>query len=265
MKTLGLPVLLTLFFAAMRLLGQAQPDPKAPAFDVASIKPTSDDDLRFVFHIEPDGTVSASGITLKRLLMTASNVQGFRIVGGPDWVAAKRWNVQAKHTGMASLDAIRSMLRGLCEERFQLHTRGETQSLPVYELVVDRKGLVIPRPREPNATTTVRAVPGSLRLTNATSATFASQLSYSVARPVIDKTNLRGTFDFALEWTPIPGEDGGPTTAGLPPAEGEATPTTLGGASIFTAIREQLGLRLNPARGPVDVLVIDHVERPTPD
>lgn len=235
------------------------------AFDVASIKPTTNDDLRFTFRIEPDGTLSASGITLKRLLMTADNVQGFRILGGPDWVASTRWDVQAKHTGIVSAAQIQHMLRTLCEERFQLRTHRDTRNLPVYDLVPDRNGPRVPRTRDADATRTVQVVAGSLRLTNATSATFASQLSYSLARPVIDKTKLSGAFDFALQWTPVPGEDGGPTTAGLTPSAGEPPPTTLEGASIFTAIREQLGLRLNATRGPVDVLVIDHVEKPSAD
>jgi uncharacterized protein (TIGR03435 family) len=173
--------------------------------------------------------------------------------------------VQAKHEGLASPEEIRQMLRTLLEERFQLRTHDDRRNLPVYALAIDRGGLKVPRARDVNARPTVRAVPGSLGLTNATSATFASQLSYSLARPVIDQTNLSGTFDFALEWTPLPGEDGGPATAGLPPAANEPPPTASEGASIFTAIREQLGLRLNPARGAVEVLVIDRVERPTPD
>ena len=239
--------------------------PTPLAFDVTSVKPTSADDLRFAFRIEPDGTVFASGITLKRLVMTAYGLQGFRIVGGPDWTASARWNVQAKHQGIASLDQIHDMLRTLLEERFQLHTHQETRNLPVYVLVVDRNGPKVPRTQDVSAKPTVQAVPGSVRLTNATSATFASQLSYSVARPVIDETRLSGTFDFALMWTPLPNEDGVPTTAGLPAGVSEQASAIGEGASIFTAIREQLGLRLNATRGPVDVLVIDHVKKPTPD
>jgi uncharacterized protein (TIGR03435 family) len=110
----------------------------------------------------------------------------------------------------------------------------------------------------------VRTGLGLVELTNATAATFASQLSYAVARPVIDRTQLSGRFDFRLEWTPQPGEDGGPTTAGLPPAVIAPIPDS-NGPSIFTALREQLGLRLKTTRAPVDVLVVDHVELAAPD
>lgn len=82
---------------------------------------------------------------------------------------------------------------------------------------------------------------------------------------MIDKTTLSGHFDFALEWTPLAGEDGGRTTAGLPPGTNASPPSALEGPSIFTALHEQLGLRMKSARRAVDVIVVDHVERPTPD
>jgi uncharacterized protein (TIGR03435 family) len=135
----------------------------------------------------------------------------------------------------------------------------------VYELAVEPGGATVPMTKDPDVKSTVRVMPGSLQLTNATSATFASQLSYAVARSVIDQTNLRGHFDFALEWTPFAGEDGGPTTAGLPPGIDDRAPGAPQGVAIFTALREQLGLRLKNARASVDVIVIDHVERPTQD
>lgn len=152
------------------------------------------------------------------------------------------------------------MLRALLEERFLLRTHTEVRQLPVYELVVDRKGPKLPAARE--AAPKVQVAPGSIRLTNAASATFASQLSYALGQPVIDKTALSGKFDFALQWTPDPGENGGPTTAGLPPGTQEPPPSNSDGPSIFTAIREQLGLVLKSSRGPVEVIAIDSVQKP---
>jgi uncharacterized protein (TIGR03435 family) len=108
------------------------------------------------------------------------------------------------------------MLRTLLEDRFQVRAHSARRPLSVYELGVDRKGSKLRRSGvETNPV--VRVSAGSIQLTKATPATFASQLSYALARPVVDKTNLKGEFDFALEWTPETGEDGGPTTAGLPP------------------------------------------------
>jgi uncharacterized protein (TIGR03435 family) len=249
------------------LAGYGQQGAERPRYEVASIKPNTSDDLRLAFQIEPGGTVAARGITLKRLMMTAYNVQGFRIVGGPGWVASRRWDLQAKHDDVASPDQIREMLRTLLAERFQLRSHSEIRKMPVYELVVDRKGSKLPTTKNSETRPTVRVTAGSIQLTNATPATFASQLSYALAQPVINKTSLSGQFDFALEWTPEPGEDGGPTTAGLPPGTSEhsgLTPDGIdhAGPSIFTAIREQLGLRLKSARGPAEVVVIDDAQMP---
>lgn len=240
-----------------------EPGEEPPKYEVASIRQNSDSDFRFAFRIEPDGTLAATGITLRRLMMTAYNVQGFRIVGGPAWVASRRWDLQAKPSRAASSDQIRPMLRALLEDRFQLHSHSEKQTMPVYELSVDRKGSKLQKVKKGETKPEVRVSPGSIQLTKATAATFASQLSYAVGRPVIDKTSLSGEFDFALEWTPEPGEDGGPTGAGLPLGTREQPASTPDGPSIFTAIPEQLGLRLKSGRGPVEAIVIDGVQMPS--
>jgi uncharacterized protein (TIGR03435 family) len=245
------------------LAGHAQTRVESPKYEVASIQPNTDDDIRFAFQIEPRGPLTATGITLKRLMMTAYNVQGFRIVGGPDWVGSRRWDVQAKPDRAVSAGEIRPMLRELLESRFRLRSHSEKRRLPVYELTVDRKGSKIHPIKDSEAKADVRVGAGSIRLTKATVTTFASQLSYALGRPVIDKTGLSGQFDLALEWTPEPGEDGGPASAGVPPRANDQAAPPRDGPSIFTAITEQMGLRLKSARGLVDVVVIDAVEMPT--
>ena len=237
----------------------------APAkYEVSSIKPNSDSDVSYRFRIEPDGTLYATGITLRRLMMTAYNVQGFRFIGGPRWMCAERWDVQAK-PGPAALNTkeIRPMLRALLEDRFQLRVHSETRSMPIYELKVAPKGPKLHRVEDSNTKLDIRTGNGLIRFTKATVSTFASQLSYALDRPVLDKTGISGEFSFALEWTPFPGEDGGPTTSGLPPGAAEQLASSPGGPSIFTAIEEQLGLRLKSGRGPVEVLVIDSAQTPT--
>jgi uncharacterized protein (TIGR03435 family) len=245
------------------LVGYGQSGVEPPKYEVASIKPNTDLDFRFAFRIESSGRLAATGITLKRLMMTAYNVQDFRIVGGPDWMVSRRWDVQAKPDRVVSPEQIRPMLRALLENRFQLRSHSEKRQLPVYELSVDRKGSKVQRVKDSETKADVRVGAGLIQLTKATAATFASQLSYALGRPVIDKTMLSGEFDFALEWTPEPGEDGGPTTAGLPPGTSDQPASTSDGPSIFTAIPEQLGLRLKSGRGPVEVIVIDDVRMPT--
>jgi len=253
------PAILLLTIA---LVGYGQTSTTSPKYEEASIKANTDGGFRFAFQIDPGGTLAATGITLKRLMMTAYNVHGFRIVGGPDWVDSRRWNVQAKHDGAASPDQIHKMLRSLLENRFQLHTHSETREMPIYELSIGGNGSKVPR-TENGAKHDVRARAGSIQITNEMSATFASQLSYALGTPVLDKTGLRGEFDFTLRWTPKPGEDGGPTGSGLPPGTPEEPAPTPDGPSIFTAIQEQLGLRLQSARASVEVIVIDRVESPS--
>ena len=250
-----------LLVTALAGYGQLKPEP--PKYEVSSIKPNADSDFRFAFRIQPDGSLAATGITLKRLLMTAYNVQGFRIVGGPDWVASSRWDLQAKPNRAASSDDVRQMLRALLEDRFRLRSHAESRRMPVYELTVDGKGSKLQRVKDAETQSAVRVAAGSIQLTTATAATFASQLSYALGQPVIDKTGLSGEFDFALQWTPETGEDGGPTTAGLPPGARDQPASTADGPSIFTAIPAQLGLRLKSGRGPVDVIVIEAAQMPT--
>jgi uncharacterized protein (TIGR03435 family) len=258
---MAIRIAILLLMTALVSYGQQGTD--SPKYDVASIKANIDSDFPYTFRIEPDGTLSATGITLQRLMMTAYNVQGFRIAGGPGWVTSRRWDMQAKPYPAASPDQVRPMLRTLLEERFQLRSHSETRSMSVYELVVDSKGSKLRKAKDTVANPTVRAAAGSIELTKATSATFASQLSYALAQPVIDKTSLSGNFDFALKWTPQPGEDGGPATAGLPPGTRPQPASTQDGPSIFTAIREQLGLRLKSGRALVEVVAIDGVQMPT--
>jgi uncharacterized protein (TIGR03435 family) len=255
------PAILLLF----TLAGYAQQAADPPRYDVSSIKPNTGADFRYTFHIERDGTIIATGITLRRLMMTAY-VAGYKILGGPDWVSSKRWDVQAKANRTPLNNAENTqMLRALLADRFQLRTHSEKRNRPVYELTVARKGPVLQRVEDSNIKLDIRTGNGLIRFTKATVATFASQLSYALGRAVIDKTGILGEFSFDLEWTPVPGEDGGPTSSGLPPGTPVEPPPTLDGPSIFTAIEQQLGLRLKSARGPVEVLVIDGAQLPTGD
>ena len=106
---------------------------------------------------------------------------------------------------------------------------------------------------------------GQLSGQAATTGTLAKTLSDQIGRTVIDKTGLTGEFDFKLEWTPDPGQMNSMTPPPGPPGAPQANPPDVSGPSLFTAVQEQLGLKLESARGSVDVLVIEHVDRPTPD
>jgi uncharacterized protein (TIGR03435 family) len=200
------------------------------------------------------------------------------IEGGPDWVRSDSdtYAITARASGPASQAIMRGpMLRALLEERFHLKVRRETREGPVYELTVAKGGVKMRRtlegscvPRDPNLypqppkaldgkpwcptinyRSSMQTMTGIIDAIGATSAEMAPYLSTG-GRKVIDKTGLDGRFDFHLEYA----RDGGPPPADPDPANA--------GPSIFTAVREQLGLKLESSKGPVPFLVIEHVERP---
>jgi uncharacterized protein (TIGR03435 family) len=153
----------------------------------------------------------------------------------------------------------------LLEDRFQLKVLSETKEMPVFALVVATSGSkLIPHAGE--------AIPygqrfrlglGLYSVKQGNIAMFVTELTRQLWRPVIDKTDLKGEYDFTLEWTPQPGQ-GGPESLGLPPQPLEsAPPVNPDGPTIFSALQEQLGLRLDSQKGSVEVIVIERVEKPS--
>jgi hypothetical protein len=162
-------------------------------------------------------------------IMFAYGVAGYRISGAPNWVGVERWDIEAKTDGVQErlpLAPSEALLRRLFEDRFQLRTRRETKKMPVYALRI------------------------------------AGQLTLYLDRPVLDRTAIQGDYDFTLKWTPAPNESS-PQAMGLAPRAEPQGPADSNGPSIFTALQEQLGLKLESTKGPVDILVIDRVERPS--
>ncbi len=243
-----------------------------PEFAVASIKPNKTNCC--VSGGVGNGGSSNTDVTLKMLIATAYRVQEFQIYGGPGWIGSDRFDVEAKaENPKADFDELRLMLQSLLEDRFRLKLHRETKESPVYALVAAKGGPKIKLsadqasssdvngPSPPGATGpnhgAFRFGPGSMIGNAVTLGLFTRLLSQRLDRLVIDRTNLGGRFDIQLQWTPGIGES--PVDPGgnaIPPADPSRP-------SIFTAIQEQLGLRFEPAKGPVEVLVIDHVEQPT--
>jgi uncharacterized protein (TIGR03435 family) len=207
-----------------------------------------------------------------------------RILGGPEWIGSECYDINAKSNTEFRLSPngpdpqLILMVRSLLQERFKLRTHGETRELPVYELVLarpDRRlgpemrtpaadcdaaiAAGIPPPRQPGEPPPCGLMGGPARTIagGATMQQLAGNLSNRVERLVVDKTGLAGRFAFTLTWTPdrIPTEAPPP---GIPPIDPN-------GPSIFTALQEQLGLKLERAKAPLDVIVIDSVEHPTAD
>ena len=149
------------------------------------------------------------------------------------------------------------MLQALMKDRFQLKVHKETKEMPVYELVVEKNGpKLVP---STSAEQQFRPGNGSLTIKKGGMAALAAWLSRDLGRVVIDKTSLGGEYDYKLEWTSDPGE-GGPESIGQPP-EAPRPHVDTNGPSIFTALQEQLGLKLEPRKFPIQTVVVDHVER----
>jgi uncharacterized protein (TIGR03435 family) len=225
--------------------------PAAPAFEVASIKP-SDPATRVAIRRSGHQLVT-TGTSLEFLITWAYDVHSERLQNKPKWLDAVRYDVIA-NAPLGPLPAkpgepgtLQKMMQALLAERFKLALHRETRQLPVYALVVAKGGpLVKPGPAPESMGQNPFQMPGRGRLngTQVSAAMLANVLSGQLGRTVRDETGLAGVFDFRLEWTP----DTTSPDAGSRP-------------SIFTALQEQLGLRLQARKGMEEVLVIDHIER----
>jgi uncharacterized protein (TIGR03435 family) len=248
--------LVVLAFAALfapRWIALAQ-EPQRPVFEVASVKPSQSDE-RPRLGVSPGGRLNVTNATLKYLIQFAYTVQDYQISGGPPWMRSARYDIAAKFDPLSSRspdprinrahDAL--MMQTLLADRFQLKLRLETKVLPRYTLVRARNRPKLRDNGKPAQLTDVRISGGTGRIAaqKATMPLFAEVLSQALGRLVLNETELNGNYDFSLEWSP----DAQP--------DFDAT-----GPSIFTALQEQLGLKLESNKGPVEMLVIDHAERP---
>jgi uncharacterized protein (TIGR03435 family) len=270
-----------ILLTAVGLFGQSSTPPLT--FEVASIKPSGTADRRFMIQIQPGGGLRTSGSTLQMLITMAYDVREFQISGGPGWINTDRYDIVAKaeRSGGAENppgeprtmtdeqrktvgDQMRERLRALLAERFQLRIHRESKEQSVYALVVAKGGPKLQESQTKEGT----ATHGMLRMGRGE---FAGQgvqlegltmiLSRELGRTVVDRTGLKGNFDFKLTWTPDPGQSAGPPGGGPPPGVDAPPPPDPNGPSVFTALQEQLGLRLESQKGPVEMLVIDHVEK----
>jgi uncharacterized protein (TIGR03435 family) len=271
-----------------RIHAQSSPAPAAPAFEVASVKSNKSGDQRTMIQMPPGGRYTATNIPLRLLLRQAYEVQEFQIVGGPNWLASDRFDIIAKAPdGTTGPEQMRLMLRALLADRFKLVAHTETREMPIYSLVLAREDGKLgpklsaakvdcdarfsaarrggPPPEFPapgqQAECAFMMAPGSMNVGGMPMLELARALSPAVGRIVIDKTGLNGRYDFQMTYTPE-GRGFGP---GPGPGGAEPPPADPNTPSLFTALQEQLGLKLESARGPVDVVVIDRVEQPTED
>lgn len=265
-----------------------QPAATRPEFEVASIKPAAADQRGMFIRPGANGGITINNMPLKELIVIAWRIQPFQISGGPSWIESARYDIIAKPEGQRKRSDIPLMLQTLLEDRFQLKIRKETKELPIYALVVARKdGKLGPQlvpskdgscapfdPSKPPPPTDPKSPPklgcGGMMMgpdrINAVGADIAQLqpiLSRTLGRTVIDKTGLTGKFDITAHWTPDQAQLQLMMPPGGPPPGMPAPQFDPNGPSIFTALEEQLGLKLESQKGPVDILVIDHIERPS--
>jgi len=259
------------------VLAFAQDAPKA--FEVVSIKPNAANDNRIMIRMAPGGRFNANGATLKMLVGQAFNMRDFQITGGPGWIGSDRFDIDAKGPeGMPDRvppEVLRPMLKSMIEDRFQLKYHTETKELPVYVLTQMKGGHkmkvveeVAPTPgvggpgpggRAPQRIMMGR---GQFKGESVPMSMLVQQISQVLGRTVIDNTGLPGTYEVDLQWTPEPGHGGG--GPGGPPASADAVAgADTSGPTIYTALREKLGLKLDSQKGPVEIMVIDSVAKPT--
>lgn len=260
---------------ALRLRAQSSSSTamSSPSFDVASVKPSHSGGL--ILRVTPDGF--SGHLPVKILIMYAYNVMNFQISGGTGWIDSERYDIEAK-IDEATISALkklpweeesdqrRRMMQSLLAERFKLKVSHSSKELPIYALVVAKNGPKLTKSaaspavsgnRDPNHTMSIRS--GEITATRIPMSEFAEQLARHVGRNVVDKTGLEGIYDFTLHWTPEPqGLAAGPPDSQLP-----AAPLDSSGPSIFIALQEQLGLKLESQKGPVETLIIESVERPS--
>lgn len=272
---------------------EAQAD--KPKFEVASVRENTNDDGKVMFGIQPGGRFNTVNAPLWDLIRMAYGVQRTQLIGAPDWTETARYDIVAKADTEIQgagpggpVGPLNFMLQDLLEDRFKLRAHRETREMPVYALKLARSDGKLGDSLKPSAVDCaamrgrgrggrmagpppgppapgerlqcgMRVAPNQVLAGGIPLSQLTVLLSQFTQRVVVDRTGLNGSFDIDLSFTPERMPQG-PPPPGAPPLNIDPN-----GPSLFTALQEQLGLKLESEKAPVEVLVIDHVERPSPD
>jgi uncharacterized protein (TIGR03435 family) len=255
------------------------------AFEVASVKSNHSGNDRSVFHYTSE-RLTATDMTTKDLIQLAYFAQDFQLPKGPEWINSARYDIDAKVPDpiaeklrklnqVQQADPIGLMLQSLLADRFKLKVRHVTKEMPVYALVVAKGGsrltqttVTPPDPSGSNPQGPPRnGINGRGEITGngMPVSGLAAILSHQLGRMVLDRTGLKGNYDLKLQWTPDEIQPLSVSDGSRTPTSPNSPPLDSSRPSIFTALQDQLGLRLESIKGPVDVLVIDHIEEPSPN
>ncbi len=233
-----------------------------PSFDVATVKPSKPDTPGKMFRMQAN-KFSTVNTTLADLIKDAYGVQDKQIVGAPEWVFTEKYDLagQPDVPGQPNQEQLRIMIKKLLADRFQLKFHKDQKEMPAYVLTVAKGGPKMKKSEaDPNAGggRLFRGL-GVLTFTNSSMVDFCDLMQAAVLdRPVVDHTNLPGKWDFLLKWTPDESQFGGMGIKVPPPTDSPDAPPPL-----FTALQEQIGLKLDAEKAQVPVLIVDHVEKPS--
>jgi len=264
--------------------------PQESRFEVVSIKRNTGGGGRSMMSVEPSGRVSVRNLPVQHVIVRAYGIQPFQITGGADWVQSERYDIDAKapEGAVVTADAVNVMLRTMLADRFNLKMRRETRESAIFELVLARsdrrfgeklrqtsadcvanrnrgteRGSAAPNaaligPGDPIPCGIVMSGGNRIAAGGQTMTRFATMLTPLVQRIVVDNTGLTGLYDFDLQFLPEQGygRAGGDNPVRMYLVAADVPP-------LMTAIREQLGLKLQPARGAVEYVVIESIDRPS--
>jgi uncharacterized protein (TIGR03435 family) len=250
------------------------------SFEVVSVKASNSTDRRSSSSILPGGHFTAANRSLWNLIVGAYLVPEYLISGAPDWIRSERFDIEARApanviptglTARARTDFTRRMIQSMLADRFKLAVHRETKEMPIYELTVSKDGPKL-RKAQNNACSDGQAChawgPGNPGMREGFPGTsvdmddLVDMLMGYTDRPIVNKTNIQGLFDIRLQWNPLPLTQQAATPRDDVPRERVVNADVSSLPDLFTAVQEQLGLKLESRRGPIETIVIDHVERP---
>jgi len=268
---------MTFFGSLLTVIVAKGQSPQAPAsrpfFEVASIRINRTGGPIMSFQPFRGGRFDARNCSLDLLIRYAFDLMQFQIAGAPDWVKSERYDIAAKAEGDPEIREVPGMVQHLLQDRFRLEYHWDTKESPIYNLVLSKAGRLkeaatgdcpppltqpasrLGAPADDTPCGSWRNTPGYIRAHKLTAGDLASALTFFLGRPVLDQTGLTRKYDIDLQWTP-----GEIQLLAQPEAGPLSQVDTI---SIFTAIQDKLGLKLETSRGPVRNLVVDRVERPS--
>ncbi len=250
-----------------RLRAQAHVPGSGLRFEVATVKVNKSGDRGMGFPPPMHGTFRATNVPLRMLIIEAYQIQEYQLTGGPTWLDSERFDILAKGPSTARRSEVYEMLQTLLADRFGLAIRRETREMSLYAITVDKGGPKMPMAGDEDCGEQLRDHPcGGFNMQNRSHLygervgikQLADMLAFVMGRVVTDNTGLKGNYNIKLDWTPDDFQGRGAERPDVPPG-------SLEGPNVFAAMREQLGLKLESRKGPVEMLIVERAEKPSGD